>query len=77
MQRKVVEEVDVFEPMSETFTDPRIDQEETLAHAHRPSLKVLTKKAIQPCRQEILENGRSRSAKLRVAERTLHPLIQE
>lgn len=34
-----------------------------------PDLKIITKKPIQPTEEEIQENGRSRSAKLRVAEK--------
>ncbi len=36
-----------------------------------PSLRVLTKHPVRPARSEILENPRSRSAKLRVAERIM------
>jgi len=32
-------------------------------------MKILTKKPLIPSKKEILENSRSRSAKLRVAER--------
>ena len=35
----------------------------------RPLVKVLTKKPILPTEQELLENSRSHSAKLRVAEK--------
>ena len=37
------------------------------------SLKILTKKPILPLASEIKYNKRSRSAKLRVAERTIFP----
>lgn len=40
-----------------------------------PSLKVLTKKPILPSTQEVEENPKSRSAKLRVAERTNNPIL--
>ena len=36
-------------------------------------LKILTKKVIQPSEQEIRENPRARSAKMRVAERCAGP----
>ena len=36
---------------------------------HVPSLRVITKKVVKPSRPEVLENPRSRSARLRVAER--------
>ncbi len=36
---------------------------------HRPSFKLITKKVITPSHEEIRKNPRSRSAKLRVAER--------
>jgi 16S rRNA (cytosine1402-N4)-methyltransferase len=36
---------------------------------HKPSLKLVTKKAVRPSSREIQANLRSRSAKLRVAER--------
>ncbi|HAM87919.1 MAG: Ribosomal RNA small subunit methyltransferase H [Candidatus Falkowbacteria bacterium GW2011_GWC2_38_22] len=36
---------------------------------HKPSLKIITKKAILPCSEEIKNNPRARSAKLRVVEK--------
>ena len=39
------------------------------------SLKIITKKPILPSSQEIFINRRSRSAKLRVAERTIYPSL--
>ena len=36
---------------------------------HKPKIKILTKKPIIATREEVTENPRSRSAKLRVAER--------
>ena len=39
------------------------------------SLKIITKKPILPSSKEILMNKRSRSAKLRVAERTIFPSL--
>ena len=36
---------------------------------HKPKIKILTKKPIIATREEVEENPRSRSAKLRVAER--------
>lgn len=39
---------------------------------HTPTLKVLTKKVIVPTRAEIRANPRSRSAKMRVAERVVN-----
>jgi 16S rRNA (cytosine1402-N4)-methyltransferase len=36
---------------------------------HKKTLKIITKKPIEPTGKEILENPRSRSAKLRVAEK--------
>lgn len=36
---------------------------------HRRALKIITKKPITPSEEEILQNSRSRSAKLRVAEK--------
>ena len=36
---------------------------------HKPTVKVITRKPILPSRQELEENPRSRSAKLRVAEK--------
>ena len=36
---------------------------------HVPSLRVITRKVVMPSRQEVMENPRSRSARLRVAER--------
>ena len=36
---------------------------------HVPSLRVITRKVVTPSRQEVLENPRSRSARLRVAEK--------
>jgi 16S rRNA (cytosine1402-N4)-methyltransferase len=38
---------------------------------HRQTLKIITKKPITPSEREMKENSRSRSAKLRVAERAL------
>ena len=38
---------------------------------HRPSLKLITKKVITPSPDEVQRNPRSRSAKLRVAERRI------
>jgi len=35
----------------------------------KPILKIITKKPITPCEQEIIDNPRARSAKLRVAEK--------
>lgn len=37
--------------------------------AHKKSLKIITKKPVQPSEKEIHENPRARSAKLRVAEK--------
>lgn len=37
---------------------------------HKPALKILTKKPIVPSEREISDNPRSRSAKLRIAEKT-------
>jgi 16S rRNA (cytosine1402-N4)-methyltransferase len=37
--------------------------------AKRKVLKIITKKPVRPGREEVLSNPRSRSAKLRVAER--------
>ena len=34
-----------------------------------PKIRIITKKAIVPSKAEILQNNRSRSAKMRVAER--------
>ena len=39
------------------------------------SLKIITKKPILPSSKEVLINKRSRSAKLRVAERTISPSL--
>lgn len=36
---------------------------------HKPSLKIITKKPIRPTKTEILKNPKSRSAKLRIAEK--------
>jgi 16S rRNA (cytosine1402-N4)-methyltransferase len=36
---------------------------------HEPSLKLINRKAIQPAPEEIARNPRSRSARLRVAEK--------
>ena len=36
---------------------------------HKPSLKIITKKPILPSKDELLRNSRSKSAKLRVAEK--------
>ena len=38
-------------------------------HARDGILKIITKKPVRPLRQEMLDNPRSRSAKLRVGER--------
>lgn len=43
------------------------------ACAHRPSLKIISKKVITPSPEEVRFNPRSRSAKLRVAERISAP----
>jgi len=36
---------------------------------HRPRLKLVTRKVVRPSREEVMTNPRSRSAKMRVAER--------
>ena len=41
----------------------------TIPEAYKPKLKLITKKPILPSPQELAENSRSKSAKLRVAER--------
>lgn len=41
----------------------------TIPEAYKPKLKLVTKKPILPSTQELAENSRSKSAKLRVAER--------
>ena len=41
----------------------------TIPAAYKPKLKLITKKPILPSTQELAENSRSKSAKLRVAER--------
>ena len=41
----------------------------TSPEAYKPKLKLITKKPILPSTQELAENSRSKSAKLRVAER--------
>lgn len=41
----------------------------TIPEAYKPKLKLITKKPILPSTQELAENFRSKSAKLRVAER--------
>lgn len=41
----------------------------TIPEAYKPKLKLITKKPILPSTQELVENSRSKSAKLRVAER--------
>ena len=41
----------------------------TIPEAYKPKLKLITKKPILPSTQELAENSRSKSAKLRVAER--------
>ena len=38
--------------------------------SHRAALKLITKKAVKPSLEEIVNNSRARSAKLRVAEKT-------
>ncbi|KAJ3192380.1 hypothetical protein HK101_006643 [Irineochytrium annulatum] len=43
---------------------------------HEPSFRMVTKKAIKPGQEEVEANGRSRSAKLRVAERTAAAAMQ-
>ena len=45
------------------------------ANINSHSLKIITKKPILPSSNEILMNKRSRSAKLRVAERTIFPSL--
>ena len=45
------------------------------ANINSHSLKIITKKPILPSSKEILINKRSRSAKLRVAERTIFPSL--
>ena len=40
-----------------------------LARAENPTIKIVTKKPIVPSSKEVLDNPRSRSAKLRVAEK--------
>ncbi len=40
-----------------------------MAHLHKNDLKVITKKPIVPSHEEIKNNPRSRSAKLRIAEK--------
>jgi 16S rRNA (cytosine1402-N4)-methyltransferase len=45
------------------------------ANINSHSLKIITKKPILPSSKEILMNKRSRSAKLRVAERTIFPSL--
>lgn len=37
--------------------------------AYKPKLKLITKKPILPSEEELKENSRSKSAKLRVAEK--------
>lgn len=37
--------------------------------AFQPELKIITRKPLLPCEEEVLENNRSRSAKLRIAEK--------
>ena len=37
--------------------------------AYKPKLKLITKKPILPSKEELKENSRSKSAKLRVAEK--------
>lgn len=41
----------------------------TIPEAYKPKLKLITKKPILPSTKELAENSRSKSAKLRVAER--------
>lgn len=41
----------------------------TIPETYKPKLKLITKKPILPSTQELAENSRSKSAKLRVAER--------
>lgn len=41
----------------------------TIPDAYKPKLKLITRKPILPSSQELAENSRSKSAKLRVAER--------
>ncbi|MCF7888610.1 MAG: 16S rRNA (cytosine(1402)-N(4))-methyltransferase, partial [Victivallales bacterium] len=36
---------------------------------HKPSLKIITKKPLRPGEKEIMRNPRSKSAKMRVAEK--------
>lgn len=43
---------------------------ECLCH-NKPSLRILTRRPIMPSRQEIIDNPRSRSAKMRVAEKLM------
>jgi len=42
---------------------------------HKASLRILTRKAIRPTLQEMSANPRSRSARLRLAERLLNPVL--
>lgn len=44
-------------------------QRPTCTCGHEKTLKIITKKPVTPSQEEILENPRSRSAKLRVAEK--------
>ncbi|MCH2508560.1 MAG: 16S rRNA (cytosine(1402)-N(4))-methyltransferase, partial [Dehalococcoidia bacterium] len=50
----------------ESGVESRCDKEVT---CEVPRIKLITKKVIKPSRQEIIQNPRSRSAKLRIAER--------
>ncbi len=49
--------------------DPIVKGLPSIPYEYRPKLKIITKKAIKPSDEELRENSRSRSAKLRIAER--------
>ena len=45
-----------------------------LASGPQPTLEILTRRVVRPAREEVEENPRSRSAKLRAAERIAEPV---
>ncbi|MDU3192351.1 MAG: 16S rRNA (cytosine(1402)-N(4))-methyltransferase, partial [Finegoldia magna] len=38
---------------------------------HKPEIKIITRKPIEPSTEELKQNSRARSAKLRVAEKII------
>ena len=65
LEDRIVKEF--FTKQSQKYYDKKIDPFGSLEF--NPSLKIVTKKPITPSKEEIMQNRRSRSAKLRVAEK--------